>query len=917
MSEGGNVRVVRCPKCEKLLPELPDYPVYRCGGCNATLQANNQMPVTDELSLDGEMVRILENSESFSEKRGIVLNDRESGVVEFKGKERVLPERMANLDGSSSSRTKNVEVFHDHGGRYRRSLKAPIDSNLDELIRTNADENWEMEAEMENAAGFRKSRQMHDWRATERGGPFRRTPRAVGEGVRFSPYPDEGPSNYHASSAYEYGEAIKHPNPDGSERVEHLEQDRAKLLRKLDDLRDQLSRSCDISEEPKERAPPANRRTAPLTSNDGHSAWFAEGSATSNCPSSQLFPPNNRRPPYFSNEHVPLMNRHEMAMQNSYAPMHLENEILGCGDLHGPQMPRRAPHQPCQYPQRPSNGYLSGQCMDPDPDPFISYQQNAFYNQPPCSCLRCYNNYNKHWQVPAQVPPAVFCNRQLPNNATGRMLYHIDGPRMLGTGSYNRRGADAPLCSHEPQPHVRRPSNLDLNMGGFRRSCPQGAVLTKANLRSCLPIAGGAPFITCYNCFKLLQLPKNLLSLEKCQHTLRCGACFKVISFALDGKKLTVSFPAQTKHRSVDVDNDSGDMVRKGSYSHMNQGTMDSYSGDYDNIAYNNQSTDTKPVSSSALPIACNNAMGKECTLNLSDSEKMQGLSSSSSSLEDDENPDSMVSERNVSKSMELPLKVDVASPTSGVPLREHFGCSPNNQVVSKFQKGSRSKRLDQATKGTSRQNSVKDASVATEMDCSYNEYSNSVVSPDFGEVKKEEDRAKVSKGGESFFGGLIKKSFKEFVRSNQSLENGKTNVSINGQPIPDRLVKKAEKQAGPIQPGQYWYDYRAGFWGVMGQQCLGIIPPFIEEFNYPMPKKCSGGDTAVFVNGRELHQKDLDLLASRGLPVTRDKSYLVEISGRLLDEASGEELDGLGKLAPTVEKVKHGFGMRVLTAMT
>ncbi|KAA8524173.1 hypothetical protein F0562_010396 [Nyssa sinensis] len=112
------------------------------------------------------------------------------------------------------------------------------------------------------------------------------------------------------------------------------------------------------------------------------------------------------------------------------------------------------------------------------------------------------------------------------------------------------------------------------------------------------------------------------------------------------------------------------------------------------------------------------------------------------------------------------------------------------------------------------------------------------------------------------------------------------------------------------------WYDFRAGFWGVMGQPCLGIIPPFIEEFDYPMPPNCAAGNTGVFINGRELHQKDLDLLAARGLPTTRDKSYIIEISGRVLDEDTGEELDSLGKLAPTVERVKHGFGMKAPRAL-
>lgn len=66
------------------------------------------------------------------------------------------------------------------------------------------------------------------------------------------------------------------------------------------------------------------------------------------------------------------------------------------------------------------------------------------------------------------------------------------------------------------------------------------------------------------------------------------------------------------------------------------------------------------------------------------------------------------------------------------------------------------------------------------------------------------------------------------------------------------------------------------------------------------MPEKCGAGNTCVYVNGRELHQKDLDLLVSRGLPSTKNKYYIVEISGKVMDEESGKELDDLGKLAPT-----------------
>eukprot|EP00252_Welwitschia_mirabilis_P025868 TRINITY_DN8245_c0_g3_i1.p1 TRINITY_DN8245_c0_g3~~TRINITY_DN8245_c0_g3_i1.p1 ORF type:complete len:411 (+),score=65.87 TRINITY_DN8245_c0_g3_i1:149-1234(+) len=156
-------------------------------------------------------------------------------------------------------------------------------------------------------------------------------------------------------------------------------------------------------------------------------------------------------------------------------------------------------------------------------------------------------------------------------------------------------------------------------------------------------------------------------------------------------------------------------------------------------------------------------------------------------------------------------------------------------------------------------------------------------------------------------------KSIKDFKKGNHLLEVSRPKVTINGKPVPDHLVRKAEEYAGPIHPGDYWYDYIAGFWGVMGEPCLGIIPPFIEEFNFPMPRNCAGGQTRILVNGRELHQKDLNLLAGRGLPIVRDMEYYIDISGRVVDMSTNMELKGLGKLASTLEKIGRGSGMKPL----
>ncbi|CAI5947794.1 unnamed protein product [Closterium sp. NIES-65] len=91
--------------------------------------------------------------------------------------------------------------------------------------------------------------------------------------------------------------------------------------------------------------------------------------------------------------------------------------------------------------------------------------------------------------------------------------------------------------------------------------------------------------------------------------------------------------------------------------------------------------------------------------------------------------------------------------------------------------------------------------------------------------------------------------------------------VYMNGQPVPDKLVFLAERRIGTIEPGSYWYDCRAGFWGPVGGPAFGVTPAFMREFGMqPMQSDCSGGKTKVFVNGRELHKKDLVYFDEEGL---------------------------------------------------
>jgi hypothetical protein len=94
----------------------------------------------------------------------------------------------------------------------------------------------------------------------------------------------------------------------------------------------------------------------------------------------------------------------------------------------------------------------------------------------------------------------------------------------------------------------------------------------------------------------------------------------------------------------------------------------------------------------------------------------------------------------------------------------------------------------------------VEDANALTESGSSVNGRTNSGFSRGSSEAGLDEDQSSTGKSGDSsFFAGLLKKGFK----FNQSMESFK--VSINGHPISERALKKAEKKAGPVEPGSYW----------------------------------------------------------------------------------------------------------------
>lgn len=541
-------------------------------------------------------------------------------------------------------------------------------------------------------------------------------------------HPDEGPSTYRFDARHLGSEnkGENQQNMDDARRIGCLEQDRVKLLRMLNELRDQVQRTCEASNRQKASVNLDKKAIWPSSyAYNDHMNWFPENSSSSNLNPSPCL----------------------AAMNDHNAQSHLH----GYGN---PFAHRRVPVHHGEYAQRALNAFDCGQF---ETDHVMPYHHDGFYHQPACSCLHC---YQRTLPVSTRASTAIFDHQRYPYPVSNHDFYTIDGPLSFGSRSYNLRPGNAPLPRLEPRPYHR-------------------TIFSKNAACSCRSIDGAAPFIICSSCFELLQLPEKTFLLKKSKFSLRCGSCFKLISVKYEGSKFVISSAATSLcSENKSSSNDSP------------------------------QSSDEKLVLPYTFSINDTEFVEMGRSLHSSELDKTHVLSLSSTTSNYVDSPESVSSQKDVLTSSGTPFETQMISRVPSLPLREHFGYSHSDQSTNgSVNTGSRSARSPQGrnmcSSGDFRQNSVKDVQVAAEMDLSDDENVPANLSQDSQDkISKDEVRTRVIKSGDSFFAGLIKKSFRPF---NQSLGHSGCRVSVNGHPVSYHSTKKAEKLAGLIAPGNYW----------------------------------------------------------------------------------------------------------------
>lgn len=106
--------------------------------------------------------------------------------------------------------------------------------------------------------------------------------------------------------------------------------------------------------------------------------------------------------------------------------------------------------------------------------------------------------------------------------------------------------------------------------------------------------------------------------------------------------------------------------------------------------------------------------------------------------------------------------------------------------------------------------------------------------------------------------------------------------VFVNAVRLPDAQVRELEgRYSIRIQDGRYWYDRVSGAWGIEGGPALGLVPAGMKLGGALRADASGGGNgrlTAVFVNGRELHPRDVAAL----------RTFTTVVPGRYWVDAQG-----------------------------
>lgn len=115
----------------------------------------------------------------------------------------------------------------------------------------------------------------------------------------------------------------------------------------------------------------------------------------------------------------------------------------------------------------------------------------------------------------------------------------------------------------------------------------------------------------------------------------------------------------------------------------------------------------------------------------------------------------------------------------------------------------------------------------------------------------------------------------------------GEPEVFVNGHRLNSEQLRALQATTGVRpQSGCYWYDPRSGFYGFCGRETAGVLQPGIMDFGNPAPN-VSRGNTALFINGRELNRVEKAFFERLFGPIPPSRWWLDGRTGNLGQEGN------------------------------
>ncbi|CAL4914256.1 unnamed protein product [Urochloa decumbens] len=469
MANTEGYRLVRCPKCLNILPEPPNVTVYECGGCGTTLRA--KIRATNGQHVAKKQVR--QDSDNCSVATAV------SNGAPPQTKDHASTE--ITMDTSCITEAPSTE--HDSNGtRSNQSGEVTLPEKNDMEVENNESkdhnsfEGQDTNSKMEGSADLENSNANSTCQnSSEAENHVMEQPADNSETCRVREDDDtdchlkSSGNNMFSSEMSKADVNTQDTEQKEAGQSEHAANKKSYLVRVL-------SRSCDLR--------------ASGNSLDFHSA------------------------------------RTSLQSKSFRASEPLQSKIMNTvdelkGDLselfHKPSEPK--PKQPYAYPPRPSkqDGHMT---------------RAAITSSAP---LAAYHPAAKHSGYAARI------------SRSGQVV----PPRGLPSLRY-RRHRVYPCHHHSVQMEMMRPCRHECchscQPPPCYRSCKQqeplaaamqAAPATKEIVKRrppprnhCRPVLGGAPFVVCSNCVRLVQLPTDFAVPSRGTRRLQCGACSETLSYS-------------------------------------------------------------------------------------------------------------------------------------------------------------------------------------------------------------------------------------------------------------------------------------------------------------------------------------------------------------------------------------------------